>query len=224
MDDIDALLGTAADQVAQIRSLYQQSLDAQAVDPRLPPLIKNALENQRSALDYLAERIYRKHGNPGKAKAYYPVAKSSYHFPAWFAKNLPGVDKNAPHVRDVIRDRQWYRPGFDWLRHLHDLTIEQKHRQLTPQVRAWTTQLETDPDTGNEVRLAPDLPGASTEREQTTEPVLVGRDVQVGDALRAVVFVDWLFTKPPVSALGTLERIQSGLPQLIRDVRQTAGV
>jgi hypothetical protein len=226
-DDIHALLNAANGQLVILRALYEQSIEAQQLDPELRPLIKNILENQRSALDYLAQRILDKHGTPGATKkVYYPLAYGPNAFPNWFDKNLPGVKKGCPAAHDAIRDRQPYEPGYDWLQDLLDLVNQNKHRELTPQVKAWKTELVVDPEQSGlpAERVEADVADASTDAVQATEPVLVGRDAQVGEKIGAAVIVDWRFTKPPASARGTLERIQRELPRLISDVSRAAGV
>ena len=106
-----------------------------------------------------------------------------------------------------------------------ELVNENKHRQLTPQVQHRKIELEIDPPPDRQVkRLKPDLEGGTPGPVHTSEGLLVGRDVQVGQTVGAVVFVDWLFAKPHASALGTLERIQDGLRQLVTDLRQVSGV
>ena len=226
MDDIDALLHASASQLGTIRTLYEQSLKTQNLDPQLKPTIKNMLENHVSALDYLAERIHQKHGKPGtKAKIYYPLAYSPQAFPTWFEKNLPGVKANARKVYEAIRDRQPYESGYKWLDDLNGLARENKHRELTPQVKAWKPELVVDLESAGiaPVRIEPD-PGTSMDPVQATEPILVGRDAQVGQTVGAAVIVDWHFARPPASVLGTLERIQRELPGLISAVRQSASV
>jgi hypothetical protein len=103
MDDIDALLKDAGEELAELRGLYEQAV-REAESYRIKPRIKNILESHRSALGFLAVQIYGKHGS-GKpnAKVYYPVADSPSAFPAWFEKNLPGVAANAPNVRDATK-------------------------------------------------------------------------------------------------------------------------
>ena len=70
--------------------------------PSLQTFIKNLLENQRSALDYLAERILDKHGKRGaRTKAYYPITKTSYDFGRALARNLPGVHASQPVAKAI---------------------------------------------------------------------------------------------------------------------------
>jgi hypothetical protein len=223
MDDINAVLSTARSQFGVVRGLYEESLHRQQLHPDLQPLIKNLLENQRSSLDYLAERIFQKHGNATKTKVYYPLAKSSYDFPQWFAKNLPGVGRASPNTQAAIAARQPYRPGYDWLRHLNTLVIENKHRQLTPQTQFWAPHIEQgELPPEQRLQLKPDsVPPDPSNVKRASVRVT---EADVGKTLTGVVFVDWFFTKPQLSALGTLDRIQNELSRLVAEVRQVAGV
>lgn len=111
-------------------------------------------------------------------------------------------------------------PGFEWLRHLTLLTNENKHRRLTPQTR--TEQRRTR------------VQGAGGGVVEWSEGVTFSGDVQVmgvpvdpatqkpiphpSQTVTETIYVDWLFEDPPLSALGTLERIQDALPSLVDDV------
>jgi hypothetical protein len=46
VQDIDALLAEADDQLGRVREMYADSLRSQAIPSNLPPKIKNILENQ----------------------------------------------------------------------------------------------------------------------------------------------------------------------------------
>jgi hypothetical protein len=215
-DDIDAVLDDAAEQLDRVRELYGESLAEQKAPQALKVRIKHALDDQRSALEYLAHAIYERHGDGKRRKSYYPIAIKPGDFPNLFERYLPGVATNCPKTRKAIKDRQPYQPGYEWLHHLALLTNENKHRRLTPQTRMErratrsdyaSASVETD-DAGN-LRIEPSPGGTS----------LVIRG-PLGTPARVVHtrYVDWLFQEPPLSALGTLQRIQDGLPQLIDDV------
>ena len=70
--DIDALLEDADEQLERVRDLYEKSLREKEVPTKLKTRIKNVVENQRSALEYLAHAIYERHGDGKGAKSYYP--------------------------------------------------------------------------------------------------------------------------------------------------------
>ena len=60
LDDINALIEVADEQLQTIETEYNKSLNSQVISPKLPVYIKNYLENLRSPLDYLAKEICEK--------------------------------------------------------------------------------------------------------------------------------------------------------------------
>ena len=211
--DIDALLEDATEQLERVRELYAGSLREQEVPAALKTRIKNVVEHQRSALEYLAHAIYERHGDGKGAKSYYPVAPAPTKFPDVFERVLPGVAANCPDVRDAIKAHQPYEPGFEWLRHLTLLTNENKHRRLTPQTRTEqrTTRYESG---GAAIQLGE---GASIHLGGGADIILGGQSIRQVQPTQTI-YVDWLFEHPQLSALGTLERIQESLPSLVDDV------
>src|SRR5664280_548007 len=75
MDDITALLDDANEQLQNAGGLHDQALGDDNVRRRFRTRVKNVLENQRSALDYLAVGITEKYGTP-KGFLYYPRAQA----------------------------------------------------------------------------------------------------------------------------------------------------
>jgi len=214
--DIDALVEDAALQLGLVRETYQVTLQAQEVPRRLMARIKNVVENQRSALEYLAHQIYEEYGDGAGAKSYYPIANANTQFLGLFERNLPGVAANCPNVRDAIEARQWYQRGYEWLQHLVSLTNENKHRRLTPQTRSelevsrWNRPSATiETDSRGNVRVSP--PAGRSDLRFAGDL----RDVPPDERM---VYVDWLFDDPPLPALATLEAIQGGLSALVDDV------
>jgi hypothetical protein len=97
------------------------------------------LEQQRSALDYLAVEITTRHGTP-KGRIYYPLAQSDSNFPTEIDNKMPGVRESRPDIADVIKRWQPYNPSVEWLRQLNSLAREQKHNRLTLQMVRDTTK------------------------------------------------------------------------------------
>ncbi len=228
--DIQALIDTAASQLNDIRDEYQKTLNEQAISPGLKTRIKNVLENQRSALEYLAHAIHTAYGKPN-TKAYYPVAGEPGRYEAAFDRCLPGVRTTRPDIFAEIESHQPYQSGYDWLGHLVDLTNENKHQRLTPQARDETRRIRVDTPGGGRVEWTPAQEGKGG--------VTFGRGVSIGGVpvdpatqrpvpgrlpVTETVYVDWLFEDPRVSALQTLETIQAELPSVIESVSQVAGL
>jgi hypothetical protein len=208
-----------------VRELYDQTLREKEVPAALQTRIKNVVENQRSALEYLAHGIYERHGDGKGSNSYYPVANVATEFGGLFEHHLPGVAGNAPKVRDAIKARQPYEPGYEWLRHLVLLTNENKHRRLTPQARTETHRVRAETPGGGAVEWTPNTGQGG---------VTFGSGVSIGgvpvdprtqrpvpsptQTVTETIYVDWLFEDPQLSARATLETIQESLPRLVDDV------
>src|SRR5271165_4267534 len=99
--DIDAVVDDASEQLALVAEMYAGTLEEQKVSAKLRTRIKNIVENQRSALEYLAHAIYEHYGDGKGKKVYYPLANGPTQFPGLFDARVPGVAANCPKVRDA---------------------------------------------------------------------------------------------------------------------------
>lgn len=218
MRDIDALIAEADSQLSDVRGLYEASLRAQEVTSTLQVKIKNVLENQRSALEYLAHAIVERDGKAG-ARSYFPLASASDKFPDLFESQMKGVAGKRPDIRDAIEQRPPYQQGYEWLGQLGYLTNENKHRVLSPQTRTETHRRSA---AGGAVTWDPSSvkfgSGVSIGGQQV-DP-LTQRTADTID----LIYVDWLFEQLGVSALGTLDRIQGGLPTMVAEICHVAGL
>lgn len=133
LEDIAAVLDDAHEQISALQTLHDEALDKGAVRPRFRARIKSVLEQERSALDYLAVEITKRHGTP-KGRIYYPFAQSAQDFPKEMTRKMPGVAAAAPKVATAIEKWQPYQSGMDWLQDLNQLANEQKHNRLTLQL------------------------------------------------------------------------------------------
>jgi hypothetical protein len=225
MDDIHDLLDHTDEQLALVEQLYRRSLEAKEQGKRLKPQIKNVLDNQRSALDYLAHHIYERHGaltsKGTKAKSYYPIANSPQEFDAWFDKNLPGVRAKRPDIADAIKRHQSWQPDHDWLKWLAGLSVESKHRILTPLENAEGRVTTYRLPNGETIEVQTEK-GARFINTTTGE---VGdADLFFGEPLTEDSYSDWMFAEPRLPALGVLQTIQTGVRVVVADVGQVAGL
>jgi hypothetical protein len=133
MDDINALLDDADEQIGVIQALHDPALSDEKERRRFRTRVKNVLENQRSALDYLSVGITEKYGKP-KGLIYYPLAQSEQDFAAQMDGKMPGVAAARPDIADAIKRRQPYLQTHEWLRQLNQLTREHKHNRLAVQM------------------------------------------------------------------------------------------
>lgn len=219
LPDVQVLIDEASEQLETVRALYDDSLQKKKVPPRLKVTIKNLLENQRSALEYLARQITEKHGNKGSAYVYWPVAPTATKFDATMDQKMPGVRKAKKGIATAVGKYQRYQPGCEWLGHLVTLTNENKHQRLTAQTRTETRRrsvgggaVSWDPSAvtfGSGVWLAGEPVNPVTQRTASTVET---------------IYVDWLFDDLGVSALRTLEEIQTKLVPAVHDVSSVAGL
>ena len=226
MEDLAALLAEVDEQMGTVRRLYADSLRTETVFPGLQPKIKNVLENQRSALEYLASAIVDRFGK-STGRSYYPIVSEPALFDARFAKNMRGVAAARPDIRDAIEARQPYRQGYEWLGHLATLTNENKHQKLSPQQRVETRELRPGPGgagviggPGASIRMT----GNASIRMTGNASISFGGGPVVARNIQRRVLVDWLFADLRISALATLTEIERRLPSLISEIRQVAGL
>ena len=132
-EDIAALLADAKEQITRtLPQLHNEALANQDVRPRFRARIKSVLEQQRSALDYLAVEITNRYGTP-KGLIYYPLAQSDANFSFEMDHKMPGVRPARQDIESAIKKWQPYQPGMEWMRELNQLAREQKHNRLSLQ-------------------------------------------------------------------------------------------
>jgi hypothetical protein len=134
VDDIVTLLQDAEEQIEELKPLHDAALDDASVRGKFKARVKNVLEHERSALDFLAVGITNDFGTPKKGKIYYPLANHDADFPSTIGSKMPGVAVALPAVADAIRKHQPYQPHGEWLREFNRLTRQQKHNRLSVQI------------------------------------------------------------------------------------------
>jgi len=148
-DDANELIDQAERDLAKIREAYEASLHAKEISGTLRVQIKNFIENLRSALDFSARGLFEKYGlSPKpKPKIYFPYATRSQDR-ATFEKSgrieacIPGLSTSSPNaVRSLLEMQHVSSHGFKWLPDFMDLSNENKHERLTPQVRRESREL-----------------------------------------------------------------------------------
>jgi len=148
-DDAYELIKYAESDLAKIRDAYEASLRAKEVSSTLQVQIKNVVENLRSALDFSARGLFDQYGSSPKSnpKIYFPYATASQDRAA-FEKSgrinacIPGLSTSRPDVVQSLLEMQHFGShGYTWLPDFMDLTNENKHERLTPQVRKESKEL-----------------------------------------------------------------------------------
>jgi hypothetical protein len=97
------------------------------------PMVGDALQNFRGALDYLACALVRANKQTPGTQTYFPVTGDA----TTYAKDSPGKTKGmSPAAKAALDTLVPYKGGNDDLWKLHRLSIEDKHRALVPVVAA----------------------------------------------------------------------------------------
>ncbi len=220
LSDAEHVLDLADEHLAEIESMYEASLRDKEVPGRLQALVRSFIAENRSAMEYVANALAKKHGNAGRS-VYWPNAKASGDFDAAFDKSFPGIRTGHPKIAKKWEQVQSYQPGYEWIGVLMELSRENGHHELTPQTRTETVRREVHGPGGS---VAWD-PGAMTFDSGVS---IMGQPVdprtQRTATTREVVYVDWLFRQPQVSALTALREIQAGMRPMLQDVCSAAGL
>jgi hypothetical protein len=196
MRSVQVVLGDAHDQITEAKQIIRATANEEEVHPLLLARIKCALEGQRSALDYLAFGIVRRHGDKAapQHQIRYPMARKAQDFDDAFERNMPGV------VRDDIRGAVGAHQPFnqEWLKNLGLLANKNKHRHLS-KLNRWQLRLE-----GDEVRDHQGYMWAGNHRGNSPRPTDIVGAVEPEEPLPSGVnmfFVDWSFDNVPLDPL-----------------------
>jgi hypothetical protein len=146
-EDANSLIQHAEIALPNIRKNYEASLHAKQISPTLLIDVKNFCENLRSALDFAASRIFERYGKSptsAKPKIYFAYATASQNKTesGRIDTCIPGLSKSRPDIVQLVLEMQHFGArGFTWLPSFMELTNENKHQWLTPQVRKETKEL-----------------------------------------------------------------------------------
>lgn len=142
------LINHSKGSLEKIKKVYEESINDKTIKPILLIEIKNFMENLRSALDYSAHGIFDKYGDNTKlGKIYFPYAwngctQQEFQLKNIIEKGIPGLTSKRPDIAQKIEDYQYFKDiNNHWLPKFMDLNNENKHQQLTPQIRKETKHL-----------------------------------------------------------------------------------
>ena len=141
--DVQDLLQHVDDDLTTIKDSYERALRNKDVPAALRIDIKNAMENLRSALDYMAqdvaEVIVAPHRSISNLKAvrrvYFPYGKDKQAFEDSSQRNLPDLQTLNLRVFDIIAAIQPHTCGAMWLYDFCSILNDNKHDALSPQER-----------------------------------------------------------------------------------------
>ncbi|HEY3131176.1 MAG TPA: hypothetical protein VGL91_17095 [Acidobacteriota bacterium] len=154
---INALLAKAEQQIAQIEKEYRNSLHVQAIDPALRVDIKNACENIRSVLDYIARDIRGRYCPNASANArfYFPILPDQNTFDKRVDEWFLGLRQAAPKVIAALQACQPFQPDYEWLGQFNQVNNENKHGDLVEQTRTESVRTTVTGQGGGQVSWGP---------------------------------------------------------------------
>jgi hypothetical protein len=220
LSDAEHVLDLADEHLSEIESMYQDSLREQEVPGRLQALVRTFIAENRSAMEYVANAVASKHGKAGRS-VYWPNAKTADKFTEAFDKSFPDLKDERPEIAAAWEQVQSYQPGYEWIAVLMELARKNGHHELTPQTRMETVRREAH-GAGGSVSWDPGGVTFGAGVEIMGQPV--DPRTQRTAATQEVVYVDWLFRQPQVSALAALREIKAGMRPMLQEVCSVAGL
>ncbi len=142
-DDVKSLLAHVENSSINIKNVYDLSLKDKTIPTILRIDIKNAMENLRSVLDYMAQNInkaiiipnQKKNNLSPKKKIYFPYSQNKLDFEKMIKKNLPDLKIIRPDIYSLIEDLQPHACGDKWLLNFCQILNDNKHNFLSEQTR-----------------------------------------------------------------------------------------
>ncbi len=140
-NDVKSLLTYVEDKLVDIKKTYDQSLQDKDVPASLRTVVKNAMENLRSSLEYMAKDVYetiitlyRNTNNKAPLKRiYFPYGQNEQVFNKLINTYLPDLKIVRPDIYSLIEDIQPHVCGNTWLYDLCRIVNHNKHDSLSPQ-------------------------------------------------------------------------------------------
>lgn len=134
-DDVFVSIGNSLKLLDQIILRRQQSLQNKSVDIEFELLVKNFLENLRSALDYLAFQIAEENKCTGKKGSFPILSETSHGFHLFMKNNFPNLEKNNSDLFKKLESVQYYNNTNEreWMKNLKVLVNHYKHVRLKQQ-------------------------------------------------------------------------------------------
>jgi len=219
---IEALLKKAEGQVQAIEAEYNNSLHAKAIDPALRVDIKNACENMRSVLDYLATDIRERYCPKASTsdRFYFPILPDQKTFNSRVNQWFPGLKQAAPAVLSALESIQPFQAGHEWLGYFNRLNNENKHGDLVEQTRVETQQTKVTGRGGgvswtSGVRFGRGVSVMGVPIDPKTQLPVPDPSIKV----ERIMWVDFHFAGVGVSALKLLKVSFSGIRNIEATVR-----
>ena len=237
-DDAKSLIEHAKSHLSKIESAYQSSLSEKAIDPELLVEIKNFMENLRSALDFSAHGLFAKYGSSTKTdpKIYFPYALLHQSQVDFRRANrietcIPGVSSARPDITAKLESFQHFAdPKNAWLPAFMELNNENKHQQLTPQIRKEKKELRIS-SRGAQMRIGP---GASISIGKGASIRIGDMDIPGGQSFDSekppktrgpgkkeiITWVSFRFSTNDEPVLPFLKKTLTGIEAIVQDLEQ----
>jgi len=223
IENIQALLEKADDQLEKIKAEYSKSLHAQSISAMLRIEIKNLCENMRSVLDYLAHDIhecYCQKGSSG-ARFYFPILPDKKSFDSKLNQWFPGLRQAASNVVSALEVIQPFQSGQEWLGLFNRLNNENKHGDLVEQTRVERQETRVTSQSGGQVSWTP---GVTFGQGVSVMGVPIDPRTQLpvphpSIKVEKIIWVDFQFEGIEVSALGLLEKTLAGIHKIVKTFR-----
>lgn len=233
-NDTQALLDAASEQHKQIAAGYESALRNKSLDLRVP--VKNAMENLRSALDYMAHDIYEAccqpkraaNGLPDPKNIYFPYGRTENDFKSGAGRSLPALDTASPLVYKLLVSIQPFTCGDDWLYQLCSILNEKKHDRLTEQVRTETQTHTVQNRQGSTMTIPVNNPNAKViSKPGAVEIFGVPAEFREDGIYTApspdlqhirTIWVGFLFAGTDVNVIGLLNKAVTGVTKIAEEL------
>lgn len=112
LSSVAARLRSASSRIQEVEKAYEHALSRQEIGTELQIAVDDVVYQQRSALDYLANRLAECATGAAAKQVAYPMERSAPEFEGKVARLLPGVSEARPDIIDVVRSQQRWQPGL----------------------------------------------------------------------------------------------------------------
>lgn len=232
--DIQAVLDRANNDLDEIKTEYNKSLNEKQISSDLRISIKNCLENIRSSLDYLAHQIFEKNCKGDNSKVYFPIySVSKEKFEKFMKKTFPDLENTNKKIYDALESSQYYNNSTDneWIKDLMTLVNGNKHRKLSPQTRTEQKQLSLSSG-GTRIRLGG---GASIRLGGGASIRIGGKTIYGGQTISAdspsiradpgldvqkTIWIDFKFDELGKSVIPTISKILDGTQTIVDNFKK----
>ena len=214
-EDARHLVEHCEKELVRLREMHAQCLTERLIPPAFLIDVKNLMENLRSALDYCAVALFNAYGRQQNRapKIYFPYARrdgDKRKFRETVERCIPGLLASRPDIVDRLETYQHFGNTGDWLSTLAEITNENKHLRLTPQVVKQYTA----------VVISGTLPpGGNVEIDLKRIPLGGG----LGSPFHAVAGV-WMGLEFDGSGVLVMPLLEQAVPQIRRVVEELAGL